>query len=151
MSVLTTAIPCTNLNINSLHTGSPMAKPFCNILRRGPVVASQTKIVGLFSFLFNFQVGGPTPFWVSTYTSFLLYKVQDPFSACRQSRGQNSFSFQFLRKDQSLLHRSRNSGRECAWWTNSLVGQYLHQLSLVKSSRSIQHMQTVPWPKQFFF
>ena len=35
-----------------------------------------------------------------------------------------------------------------AWWTNSLVGRYLHQLSLVQSSRSIQPMQTVPWPKQ---
>ena len=43
----------------------------------------------------------------------------------------------FFTKDQSLLHRTRNSGRECAWWTNSLVGQYLHQLSLVQSSRSI--------------
>ena len=51
----------------------------------------------------------------------------------------------FYREDQSLLHRPRNLGRECAWWTNSLVGQFLHQLSLVQSSRSIQHMQTVPY------
>ena len=35
---------------------------------------------------------GPTPFWVSTYTSYLLYKVQDLFSTCRQSHGQNIFS-----------------------------------------------------------
>ena len=35
--------------------------------------------------------GGPTPFLVSTYTSYLLYKVQDPFSACRQSHGRNAF------------------------------------------------------------
>ena len=61
-----------------------------------------------------------------------------------------SFCLSFFREDQSLLHRPRNSGRECAWWTNSLVGQYLHQLSLVQSSRSIQSMQTVPWSKQFF-
>ena len=53
----------------------------------------------------------------------------------------------FFSKDQSLLHRSRNSERECRWWTNFLVGQFLHQLSLVRSSRSIQRMQTVPWPK----
>ena len=52
-----------------------------------------------------------------------------------------------MREDQSLLHRPRNSGRECAWWTNSLVGQYLHQLSLLQSSRSIQRMQ----PKHCFF
>ena len=95
--------------------------------------------------------GGPTPLWVSTYTSYLLCKVQDPFSVYRQSHGQNICFFNFFREDQSLLHRPSNSGRDCAWWTNSLVGQYLHQLSLVQSSRSIQHIQTVPWPKQFFF
>ena len=59
------------------------------------------------------------------------------------------FLLHFFREDQSLLHRPRNSGRECAWWTNSLVGQYLHQLSLVQTSRSIQHMQTVPFPQLF--
>ena len=94
---------------------------------------------------------GPTSLWVSTYTSYLLYKVQYPFSACRQSQGQNIFSSSIFRGDQSMLHRSTNSGRECAWWTNSLVGQYLHQLSLVQSSRSVQHMQIVPGPKHFFF
>ena len=57
-------------------------------------------------------LGGPTPLWVSTYTSYLLYKVQDPFSACRQSHGQNRFFCLFFREDQSLLHRPRNSGRE---------------------------------------
>ena len=57
----------------------------------------------------------------------------------------------FFREDQSLLHRPRNSGRECAWWTNSLVDRYLHQLSLIQSSRSIQRMQTAPWPNHFFF
>ena len=58
--------------------------------------------------------------------------------------------FLVFREDQSLLQRPRNSGREYAWWTNSLVGQYLYQLSLVQRSRSIQRMQTVPWPKRFF-
>ena len=94
--------------------------------------------------------GGPAPLWVSIFTSYLLYKVQDPFSACRQSISRNIVSFSLiLREDQSLLHKPRNSGRECAWWTNALVGQYLHQLSLVQSSRSIQRMQTAPWPKHF--
>ena len=94
-------------------------------------------------------LGGPTPLWFSTYNSYLLYKVQDPFSACRQSHSHNVFPLQFFRGDQSLLHRPRNSGRESAWWTNSLVGQCLHQLSLVQSSRSIQCMQTVPCPQLF--
>ena len=97
-------------------------------------------------------LGGPTPLWVSNYTSYLLYKVPGPFSACRQSLGQNIFfSSSIVREDQSLLHRPTNSGRECAWWTNSLVGQYLHQLSLLQSSRSVFRMQTVPWLKHFFF
>ena len=63
-------------------------------------------------------LGGPTPLWVSSYTSYLLYKVQDPFSACRQSHDQNSLLFFFkffFREDQSLLHRPRNLERECAW------------------------------------
>ena len=91
-----------------------------------------------------------TPLWVSTYTSYLFYKVQVPFRPCRQSHNQNIYIY-FLGGwgDQSLPHRPRNSGREHAWWTNSLVGQYLHQLSLVQSSRSIQPMQTVPRPKLF--
>ena len=41
-------------------------------------------------------LGGPTPLWVSTYTSFLLWKVQDPFSTCRHYHGQNSFFLIFL-------------------------------------------------------
>ena len=60
-----------------------------------------------------------------------------------------SFSLLF-RKDQSLLHRPRSSGRECACRTNSLVGHNLHHLSLIQSLRSIQHIQTVQWPEHFF-
>ena len=58
---------------------------------------------------------GPTPLWVSTYTSYLLYKVLDPFSECKQSHGQNIFFLViFFREDQSLLQRPRSLGRECA-------------------------------------
>ena len=90
----------------------------------------------------------PTPLQVSSYTH-LLYKAQDPFSACRQSQVQNSFlSEAILMKDQSLFHRSRNSGRDLAGGTNSFAGQFLHP-SPVQSSRSVQRMQTVPGPKQF--
>ena len=143
----TPAISCTKFKIHSVHADSPMAKTVFSSVFSGRT-----------SLCFTNQetqeenmLGGPAPLWVKTYTSYLLYKVQDPFSTCRQSHGQNSLFFSvFFREDQSLLHKPRNSGRECAWWTNSLVGQYLHQLSLVQSSRSIQSMQTVPWSKQFF-
>ena len=46
----------------------------------------------------------------------------------------------------SLPHRSKNSGREVAGWNHPFTGQFL-QPSLVQSSRSIQHMQTVQAPK----
>ena len=52
-------------------------------------------------------------------------------------------------EEQSLLHRSRSSGRDFARWTNSFLGQYLHP-SPVQSSRSIQRMQTVLVPKHIF-
>ena len=132
-SVLTPAISCTKFKIHSAHADSLMAKTvfFCYFLGRTSLCFTDQETHE------ENVLGGPTPLWVSTYTSYLLYKVQDPFSACRQSHGQNSFFLLFFREDQSLLHRPRNSGRECAWWTNSLVGQYLHQLSLVQNSRFI--------------
>jgi len=37
------------------------------------------------------MLGGPTPLWISIYTSYLLYKVQDPFSPCRQFPGQSIY------------------------------------------------------------
>jgi len=73
-------------------------------------------------------LGGPTPFWVRSYTGYVLYKFQDLIIACRQSSGRAKTFFLLLRfrKDQSLLYRPRNSGRERARWTNSLVVQFLH-------------------------
>ena len=39
----------------------------------------------------------PAPLWASSYTQYLLYKVQDPFSACRVQLFLNNFlSFFFL-------------------------------------------------------
>ena len=138
-SVLTPAISCTKFKIHSAHADSPLTKTlflfFFSILREDQSLLHRPRNSG------RECAWWTTPLWVSTYTSYLLYKVQDPFSACRQSINQNIVSFfSLLREDQSLLHRPRNSGRECAWWTNSLVGQFLHQLSLVQSSRSIQRM-----------
>ena len=165
-SVLTSAISCTKFKIHFAHADSPMAKTgfsvyflgrtsLCftdqdtqeeNVLG-GPTplwVSTYTSyllykvqdpfsacrqshgqnrfsvyFLGRTSLCFTDQetqeenvLGGPTPLWVSTYTSYLLYEVQDPFSACRQSHGQNRFLCLFFREDQSLLHRPRNSGRE---------------------------------------
>ena len=53
-------------------------------------------------------------------------------------------------EEQSLLHRSRNSGRDFAGWTNPLLGQCLHP-SPVQSSRSVQSMQAVLVPKQILY
>ena len=53
-------------------------------------------------------------------------------------------------EEQSLIHRSRNSGRDFAGWTNFFLDRYL-QPSPVQSSRSIQHMQTVLIPKEILY
>ena len=144
-SVLTPAISCTKFKIHSAHADSPFAKTFSF-----PSISSA-------SLYFTDQEiqeenhGGPTPLWVSIYTK-LLCKVQDLFSTCRQPICRNISSFSsIVSEDQSMLHRPRNSGREHAWRTNSLVSQYLHQLSLAQSSRSIQRMHTAHLPKHFFF
>ena len=50
-------------------------------------------------------------------------------------------------EDQSLPHRSWNSGRALLGGMNSFAGQFLHQTPL-QSSRSIQRMQTVPVPNE---
>ena len=48
------------------------------------------------------ELGGPTPFWVSTYTSYILYRVPDPLNTCRQSPGQNNCLLSSIfRKDKS--------------------------------------------------
>ena len=69
------------LKINSVHAESPMAKTFDNLCLRDfsygrPLFASKTKNVH----------SGRSGWLVSFHTSYLLYKVQDPFSACRQSQ-----------------------------------------------------------------
>ena len=71
-------------------------------------------------------LGGPTPLWVSTYTSYLLYKVQDPFSTCRQSYAQNSFILHFLERTSLCFTDQETQKENVLGWTNSLVGQYLH-------------------------
>ena len=83
-SELTPAISCTKFKVHSAHADSPMAETgFPPLL-----------CLGWTSLCFTDQesqkenvLGGPTPLWVRTYTSYLLYKVQDPFSTCRQSHG----------------------------------------------------------------
>ena len=103
-SVLTPAISCTKFKIHSAHVDSPVAKKvfLFNFLGRTSLCFTDQETQE------ENVLGGPTPLWASSYARYLLYKVQDPFSTCRQSRGQNSF-FKFFREDQSLPHRPRNS------------------------------------------
>ena len=67
-SVLTPAISCTKFNIRSVHAASPSAKTFFLL-----------QLLGGTSLFFTDQqtheenvLGGPTPLWVSSYTSYLL-------------------------------------------------------------------------------
>jgi len=129
-SVHTPVINCTMLTIHSVQADSPIADTFClplQFLHRASLCSTdkETQEENVY--------GGPFPLHCLAIS-------------CTDSPLTKRFSFSSIfMEDQPLLYRSRNSGRECAWWTNSFVGQYLHQLSLVQSSRSIQHRQTVPW------
>ena len=88
-SDLTPAISCTRFKIQSAHADSPVAKTgFLRFrFRKGQLCFTdqETKEENALS--------GPTPLWVSSYTSYLLYKVQDPFSTCGKSHGENIFIF----------------------------------------------------------
>ena len=97
-SVLTPAISCTKFKIHSAHADSPIAKTgfLFNFLRGTSLCLTDQETQE------ENVLGGPTPLWVSSYISYLLYKVQDPFSTCRLSHSQNRLSFQFFLGRTSL-------------------------------------------------
>ena len=145
-SVLTPAISCTKLKIRSAHADSPMTKAFNSLFvrffREDQSLLHRPR-----------NSGRECAWWTNSLVGQFLHQLH--VSLLQSSRSvqcmetvpwSNNLIISFLRffrVDQSLLHRPRNSGRECAWWTNSLVGQFLHQLSLVQSSRSIQRLYLI--------
>ena len=91
VSPYTSYLSCTKFQIH-------LAKTIFSHARQGQNNFFLCHIFGRTSLCFTDQetqeekvLGGPTPLWASTYTSYLLYKVPDPFSTCRQSNGQNNF------------------------------------------------------------
>ena len=75
-SVLTPAISCTKFQIHSAHADSPMPKTdffFLQFLERTSLYFTDQGTQK------ENELGGPTPPWVSTYTSHLLYKIPNPF------------------------------------------------------------------------
>ena len=77
---------CTKFKIHSMHAhspGVPNPKSSLNIFDVGPVCLTDYETQE------ELYLVEPTPLQVSSYTK-LLYKVQDPFSACTQSRGSKS-------------------------------------------------------------
>ena len=143
-SVLTPAISCTTFKIHSAHADSPMPETFFSFsfFREGQSLLHKPR-----------NSAREYAWWTNSLVGQYLHQlslVQSSKSIQRMSTVPWPKRSSDFTEDQSLLHRPRDSGREYAWWTNSLLGQYLHQLSLVQSSRSIQRMQTVPWPKRFF-
>ena len=77
--------------IHSVHADSPMAKTiFVSLfLQRTSLCFKDQEAQG------ENEHGGPTPLQVSAYSSYLLYKAQDPFGTYRQSHGQNTFFLYF--------------------------------------------------------
>ena len=141
-SVLTPAISCTKFKIYLAPADIPMAKTFffpLSLFREDQsLLHRSTNSERECVWWTNSLVGRYLHQLKISCTKFKIHlaHTDSPMAA-------TFFPPLLFREDQSLLHRPRNLGRECAWWTNSLVGQYLHQLSLVQSSRSIQHMQTI--------
>ena len=105
-------------------------------------------------------LGGPTPLWVSSYTSYLLYKVQDPFSACRQSHDQTSslFIFKFLLKRTSLCFTDQETQEEkvlggpTPLWVSSYIS-YMYLLYKVQDPFSAcrqSHGQNITFSYIYF-
>ena len=91
-SVLTPAISCKKFKIRSAHADSPRAKTFFLLQLLGGTSLSftdqQTQEENV--------LGGPTPFWVSTYTSYLLYKIKIRSAHVDSPRAKTFFLLQFL-------------------------------------------------------
>ena len=132
VSVLTPAISCTKFNIHSAHADSPMAKTFFSaFLGRTSLYATDQETHE------ENVLGGPTFLWVGTFTSYLLYKVQDVFRACRQSQSQNNIFLHLLGRT-SLCFMDQETLEE-----NVLGGP----TPAISSSRSMLLIQIVPWSK----
>ena len=133
--VLTPAISCTKFKIPSANADSPMAKTFNNLFCENflgePVFASQTKKLRKRLCLVDQLPIGSV---LTPAISCTKFKIHSEHTDSHMAKAFNNFFPEvLLREDQSSLTRPRNSGRQCAWRTNSLVGQFLHQLSLVQS------------------
>ena len=146
-SVLTPAISCTKFKVHSAHGDSPMAK-----------IGFVCLFLGRTSLCFTDQepreedvLGGPTPLWGSTYTSYLLYKVQDPFSACRQSHGQNRLFVFFFLARTSLCFTDKETQEEnvlagtTLLWVSAYTGYLLYKVQDPFSACRQSHCQ-----KSFF-
>ena len=108
-------------------------------LDAGPVFASQIKKLRK-----RFRWVEPAPLWASSYTH-PLYKVQNPFSACRESKFQKentSILRSFLMQDLSLLHRSRNSERDFVGWSQLPCGPALTPIPCTKSKIHSAHAES---------
>ena len=130
-SGLTLAISCTKFKIHSAHADSPMAKTFFyfyNVLGRTSLsfTDQETQEENVLS--------GPTPFWVRSYTSYLLYKVQDPFSACGSPMAKTFFYFYNVLGRTSLCFTDQETQEEnvadgpTPLWIRSYTGYLLYKV-----------------------
>ena len=135
--VLTPNISCTKLKIQSAHADSPIIpKHFLNLvpanLDVGPVYASQIK--KLRKRICRME---PAPLWASSHTQYLLYKAQDLFSALDSTIVPKLFLFCIILcwkfGCRTILcftdHETQEENLQDG--TSSLVGQFLHPISLV--------------------
>ena len=138
--VLTPAISCTKFKIHSAHADSLMAKHFFLIFLLGRASLCVTDQV----------LDGPTPFWVGTYTSYLLHKVQGLFSPYRQFQGQNIF-FHFFQVGPGFESQTRKPRKRMCLVHQLLYGSILTPaISLTKFKIHSAHTDSL-MTKTFFF
>jgi len=137
-----THISCTKLKIHSAHAEIPIVPKQVSFLvlaiwMRDQSMLHRSRSSGR-DFWWNQLSCGP----VLTPISCTKLKIRSAHAEIPIVPKQVSFLVLAIwMRDQSMLHRSRNSGRDF-WWTQPPVGQFLHQ-SPVQSSRSVHHMQAV--------
>ena len=125
-SVLAPAISCTKFKIHSVHTDTHMVKT--DFFPSSNFRVDQ-------SLLEENELGGPTSLWVSTYITYLLFKVPNPFSACRQSHRQNNFFLIQLLGRTSLCFTDQESleenelGGSTLLWVSAHTSYLLYKVS----------------------
>ena len=150
--VLTPNISCTKLKIHSAHADRPILPKQCSIFLLQLGRGTSLYITDQETQEENLQGGTSSPVGQLLHPISLVQSSRPIQRKRRLLVPKQFFSLkpQNSTWDQSMLHRTRNSGRELQGGIISLRCQFLHPMSLVQSLRFIQRMQTVQFSPNIF-